>query len=551
MSFRFSKYGWLGLLVLVAAFGSLVSNSLQAVPAKEKSDKPDKEEKRRKKAAREEGTSAYKKWISEEVPYIITDEERKTFKNLSTDDEREAFIEQFWERRNPNPGTPENEFKEEYYRRIAYANEHYASGIPGWKADRGRIYIMYGPADEIDSHPSGGTYERPQEEGGGETATYPFETWRYRYIDGIGTNIILEFVDPSMSGEYHLTMDPGEKDALLHVPGAGLTMMEQMGMATKADRFTRTDGMTTGQAMGGTPESMNEFTRLDLYSKIWKPPAVKFKDMQAVVLAKLSSNLLPFDVRTDFVRITDETVLTPVTVQVAHHDLQFTNKNGVMHAVLDIYGQVNQVSGKFVTSFEDSVVLDVPEDQFQHFSETKSVYQKALPLRHGQYKVSVVVKDDTNGRMGSVDLGVHVPLYEEAKLSNSSLILADLIQPLPTNQVGSGPFVIGSTKVRPSVNRSFSRDQKMGIFLQVYNLSIDPQTHHPSVSVEYDITKDGKSILNQPEDTSKMTNSGQQVTLQKRLDLHPLQPGKYSVQIKVTDNVNKQTISPTETFEVR
>lgn len=549
MASRSTRYGRTSLLIIAVTLGGLLTHSIQATPVKK--DKSEKAEDRRKKAAQKENESAYKKWISEEVPYIITDEEKKSFKNLSTDDEREQFIESFWERRNPNPGSPENEFKEEYYRRIAYANEHYASGIPGWKTDRGRIYIMYGPADETDSHPSGGTYERPQEEGGGETSTYPFETWRYRYIDGIGTNIILEFVDPTMTGEYHLTMDPGEKDALLHVPGAGLTDMEAMGMASKTDRFTRTDGMTTGTAMGGTPESMEEFTRLDLYSKIWKPPAVKFKDMQAVVLAKLSSNLLPFDVRTDFVRITDDTVLTPITVQVANRDLQFTNKDGVMHAVLDIYGQLNQLSGKFVTSFQESIVLDVPEDQFQHYSDLKSIYQKALPLRHGQYKISLVVKDDTTGRIGTIDMGIHVPEYSEEKLDNSSLILADQIQPLPTTQVGTGPFVIGSTKVRPSVNRTFNRNQKMGIFLQVYNLGLDPKTHRADMNVVYDITKDGKTILDQPEEQSKLANSGQQTTLEKTLNLQPLQPGKYVVQIKVTDNVKKQTISPTETFEVK
>src|SRR5213595_1982792 len=190
--------------------------------------------------------SPYKKWLDEEVPYIITSEERASFRKLSTDDEREQFIEAFWERRNPSPGSPENEFKEEYYRRIAYANEHYASGIPGWKTDRGRIYIMYGPADEIDSHPSGGTYERPPEEGGGETATFPFEKWRYRYIEDVGSDIIIEFVDPTMSGEYRMTMDPSEKDALLYVPGAGLTLMEQLGLADKTDRFNRTDGTHLG-----------------------------------------------------------------------------------------------------------------------------------------------------------------------------------------------------------------------------------------------------------------------------------------------------------------
>ena len=542
------------LLVFSLGFGSLGVGTivnpapLHASPPKEKLSK---EEKRRQKAIQKEMESPYKKWLDEEVPYIITAEERASFKKLSTDDEREQFIEAFWERRNPSPGSPENEFKEEYYRRIAYANEHYASGIPGWKTDRGRIYIMYGPADEIDSHPSGGTYERPPEEGGGETSTYPFEQWRYRYIDGIGTNIILEFVDPTMTGEYRLTIDPGEKDALLHVPNAGLTQLEAMGMSSKADRFTRTDGMTLGRALGGTPESMNEFTRLDLYSKIFRPPEVKFKDLKAVVTSRLSTQLLPFDVRTDYIRVTDESVLTPITIQVANRDLQFQNKDGVMHGVLDIFAQITTPSGRYVNTIEESVVLDVPEHDFQTYVTHRSVYQKAVPLRPGLYKLSVVVKDDLNGNMGSMEQGIRVPRFGDDKLSSSSLILADLIQQIPTSQVGSGMFVIGGTKVRPSVNRTFTRDQNLGIYMQVYNLGVDPKTHKPSGQVEYDIMKDGKSILTRTEPTGQIPNASQQVTLEKVMPLTSLLPGRYTVQIKVTDDLKNQTMSPTEAFEVR
>ena len=541
------------LLVFSLGFGSLgvgtlINPPLHASPPKEKLSK---EEKRREKAIRKEMESPYKKWLDEEVPYTITSEERAAFKKLSTDDEREQFIEAFWERRNPSPGSPENEFKEEYYRRIAYANEHYASGIPGWKTDRGRIYIMYGPADEIDSHPSGGTYERPPEEGGGETSTYPFEQWRYRYIDGIGTNIILEFVDPTMTGEYRLTMDPGEKDALLHVPNAGLTQLEAMGMSSKADRFTRSDGMTLGRALGGTPESMNEFTRLDLYAKIFRPPEVKFKDLKAVVTSRLSTQLLPFDVRTDYIRVTDESVLTPVTIQVANRDLQFQNKDGVMHGVLDIFAQITTPSGRYVNTIEESVVLDVPEHDFQTYVTHRSVYQKAVPLRPGLYKLSVVVKDDLNGQMGSMEQGIRVPRFGDDKLSSSSLILADLIQQIPTSQVGSGMFVIGGTKVRPSVNRTFTRDQNLGIYMQVYNLGVDPKTHKPSGQVVYDIMKDGKSILTRTEPTGQIPNASQQVTLEKVMPLGSLLPGRYTVQIKVTDDLKNQTMSPTEAFEVR
>ena len=516
--------------------------------------KVSKEEKRRQKALRNEMETPYKKWLSEEVPYIITDQERAAFKKLATDDERESFIETFWERRNPNPTSPENEFKEEYYRRIAYANEHYASGIPGWKTDRGRIYIMYGPADEVDSHPSGGSYERPDSEGGGETSTYPFEQWRYRYIDGIGTNIILEFVDTTMTGEYHLTMDPGEKDALLHVPGAGLTMAEQMGMTgsqSKMDRFNRTDGMTTGQSMGGQTESQNEFTRLDQFAKIFRPPEVKFKDLKAVVTSRISANLLPFDARTDFIRVTDQTVLTPVTVQVSNSDLQFQNKDGVMHGVLDIFMEISSLSGHIVNTFEKTLVLDVPEHEFQLFQNHKSLWQEAIPLKPGRYKLSLVLKDDSNGHMGSEELGIVVPTFGEELLTNSSLILADQIQPLPTSQVGSGPFVIGGTKVRPSVNNQFTRDQRLGIYMQVYNLGIDDKTHKPSLDVRYEVERDGKALVDQPEDPLNLKKASQQFTVVKSMPLKGLTPGKYTVQIKVTDNIKKQTVSPTATFEVR
>src|SRR5713226_1577367 len=268
----------------------------------------EKERKRKAKQTLKELDTPYRKWLDEEVVYIIQPEERTAFLQLSTNEEREQFIEQFWQRRNPNPDLAENSFKEEHYRRIAYANERFASGIPGWKTDRGRIYIIWGPADEIESHPSGGSYDRPPEEGGGSTSTYPFEKWRYRYLEGIGNDVILEFVDPSGSGEYRLTMDPSEKDALLHVPGAGLSQLEAMGMASKTDRFSRSDGTLLPKAMGGTPVRMGEFERLELYAKVQRPP-VRFKDLEAVVSSRIVRNQIQFDYRFDFLRVTGDTVL--------------------------------------------------------------------------------------------------------------------------------------------------------------------------------------------------------------------------------------------------
>ena len=157
--------------------------------------------------------NAYKKWRDDDVKDIITAEELSAFNKLSNDMERDNFIEAFWRRRDPTPDTEENEFKEEHYRRRAYADDHFSAGVPGSKTDRGRVYIIHGPPDSVDSHPAGGPYQRPPEEGGGQTSTFPFETWRYRNLDGIGQEVEIEFVDPCMCGEYHITLDPGEKDA--------------------------------------------------------------------------------------------------------------------------------------------------------------------------------------------------------------------------------------------------------------------------------------------------------------------------------------------------
>ena len=261
----------------------------------------EKQKKQQKRNLNVELSKTYKKWLNEDVVWIITDEERAAFKQLSNDEERDNFIEAFWQRRDPTPDTEENEYKEEHYRRIAYANEHFAAGIPGWKTDRGRIYIMYGPPDENDSHPSGGSYERPIDEGGGETSTFPFEDWRYRYIEGIGQEVIIEFVDTCMCGDYHMTLDRGEKDALLYTPNAGLTLYEQMGMSSKASRFSSGGLERLGQGPNSSSLQGKEFDRLEQFAKLQAPPPVKFKDLEEIVNTKIITNLMPFDVRSDFV----------------------------------------------------------------------------------------------------------------------------------------------------------------------------------------------------------------------------------------------------------
>jgi GWxTD domain-containing protein len=510
-----------------------------------------KEQKKKARRTLKELDSQYKQWLNEDVIYIIAPEERNAFLQLETNEEREQFIEQFWLRRSNNPDLPDNDYKEEHYRRIAYTNEHFASGIPGWKTDRGRIYIMWGPADEVDSHPSGGTYDRPMEEGGGSTTTYPWEKWRYRYLEGIGENVELEFVDPSGSGEYHLTMDPSEKDALLHVPGAGLSLMESMGMASKTDRFTRSDGTNLPSTMGGTPASMDEFNRLELYAKIQKPPEVKFKDLEAIVTARIVRDQVHFNWRTDFLKVTNETVLVPVTVQVPNSQLSFQAKEGVHSATLNVFGRVSTLTGRIVQTFEEAVSRDFPDSLFQQSLKLQSIYQKAVPLRPGLYRLDLVIKDVQSGNVGVVNTRLAVPRFEDDKLETSSLILADQIEHVPAKQIGTGQFVLGSSKVRPRLEGDFTTSDKLGIYLQVYNLKSDEKTHKSSATFLYTVKKGSEQIMQFKETSAEMKQTGDQVTIERLLPLATLTPGKYTLEIDATDAISNQTISKSADFTVR
>jgi GWxTD domain-containing protein len=511
----------------------------------------DKEQKKKIKRTMKELDSNYKTWLNEDVVYIISPDERNAFLQLATNEEREQFIEQFWLRRSSNPDLPDNDFKEEHYRRIAYANEHYASGIPGWKTDRGKMYIIWGAPDEIESHPTGGTYDRPMEEGGGSTSTYPWETWRWRYLEGIGENVILEFVDPSGSGEYHMTMDPSEKDALLHVPGAGLSLLEQQGLASKSDRFTRSDGTNLPTALGGTPASMEEFNRLELFAKVQQPPAVKFKDLEAVVTARLVRDQMRFGWRTDFLKVTNDTVLVPVTVQVPNTQLSFRTKDGVHSATINIFGRVTTLTGRVVQTFEEAVSRDFPDSLFQQSLKLQSIYQKSVPLRPGLYRLDLVIKDVESGNVGVVNTRLAVPRYEDEKLEASSLILADQIEHVPAKQIGTGQFVIGSSKVRPRMDADFTTNDKLGIYMQVYNLKPDDKTHKSAATFEYTVKKGEQQIMQFKETSEEMKQTGDQITIERLLPLATLAPGKYTLQINATDSLSKQTITRTAEFSVK
>lgn len=496
---------------------------------------------------------AYKDWVNKDVNLIITQEEKKAFNKLTTDEERENFITQFWARRDPDPDTEENEYREQYYERIAYANEHFASGIPGWKTDRGKIYITWGKPDSIESHPSGGSYDRPSYEGGGSTTTYPFETWFYRHLDNVGDGVEIEFVDPTGTGEYRIARSPNEKDALATVPGAGLTLSEQLGLSDKSDRVAG-NGYQTANGYFQGREQDSPFRRLELITNLQRPPQVKYADLESSLgngdSPIIGEDPLNFDLRVDFFRQSDDRVITAFTIQASNKDLVFEDVGGFQTARLNIFGRIQSVAGKRSGIFEDPVTTTATVEELSDVKDRKSAYQKALALAPGTYKVAVVVRDVVSGKKGVIQKGFTVPKYDAEKLSTSTLVLASRLYTLNDREIG-GQFAIGDKKVIPNVSGVYKRGQELGIYLQVYNAGIDQTTLRPSVDVEYVLMKGGKEVGKQPENWAGMSDAGQRLTLARLVQTQPLTPGDYEIRVNIKDHVTGQSLSPSEKFTVK
>ncbi len=490
---------------------------------------------------------AYKKWRNTDVAYIITKEEKRAFDALTTDEERENFIENFWRRRDPNPDTEENEYREEYYERIAYANQHYTSGIPGWKTDRGRIYIAWGKPDSIEAHPSGGSYDRPSYEGGGSTTTYPFEIWFYRHLDNVGDGVEIEFVDPTGTGEYRIARNANEKDALLMVPGAGMTTAEQLGLSDKGDRISGIGQTTFGR------EQDSPFRRLELISNLQRPPQVKFGDLQSIAGGDsgllFDKDPLQFELRVDFFRQSDDRVIAAFTVQTDNKALTFESLGGLPTARMNIFGRITAVSGKRSGIFEDSVTTSSTSAELAEMRDKKSIYQKAVALTPGTYRVDVVVRDVNTGNRGIVNQGFTVPRYDEKKLSTSTMILASKMRSTNERDIG-GMFVIGNAKVIPNLSGEYKQGQDVGVYMQVYNAGIDQTTLRPAVDVDYVLVKNGKEVFRQPEDWSGLSDSGQRLTLARLLPTQGLPTGEYELKILTKDRVGGQVIENKSKFTI-
>jgi hypothetical protein len=310
-----------------------------------------------------------------------------------------------------------------------------------------------------------------------------------------------------------------------------------------------------------TMNQSKQFDRLNTYAKLMAAPEIKFKDLEAYMVSSkiLTGPPFLFDVRTDYVKVTNDTVLVPITLQIRNKDITFQNKDGVATGTVNILGRISNLNHRVLFTFEEPVMVQVPSELLGRMQNNASVYWKSFPLRPGLYKLDIVIKDVNNAdHIGRWQRSINVPKYDDDRLAASSLILADQMERVPSKDIGAGNFVIGNTRIRPRVSSggtqpvTFHRSQNLNFWMQVYNLGIDEKSKQNGAKIEYEVTNTGTNqvLLNSEELTSKTSPNSDQVTLERSMPLASLDPGKYKITIKVDDGITKQQIAESAPFVV-
>jgi len=325
----------------------------------------------------------YRYWLTEDAAYIIAPEERCAFLQLRSDEEREIFVEQFWHRRRSDPESLENPFLEEHYRRIVFANNKFGTDLPGWQTDRGHMYIRYGPPDELVSHPAGETAWRPPK-GAPDSVKYSWENWHYKYVEGLGENADVEFVDVAGSGKYLLRIGPKDKNASIFEP------YHNIGRDDPA------------------PASPKE-VRLDSYIGAWPVPRIRFKDLEAMATAKLIRNQVCFGHRIRFVQATHASTMVTIAVDLPEDQSSAAVKDPKSAGVYEIFGRITRPgtpTGWVVSTFERRINGDEPGRENLNRETT-------VPLKPGHYDLALVVKAIDSGNTGVSYTTFEVPGFDE------------------------------------------------------------------------------------------------------------------------------------------
>ena len=496
----------------------------------------------------EQETRYYQKWLNEDVLYIISPEEQKVFEELTTPREKYHFIEQFWRRRDNDPRTAFNEFKEEHYRRIAYTNERFSSGKRGWKTDRGRVYIIHGPPDETTYH-QGGSYVTSVPEGGNTITAWPFESWRYRYLPDIGQNVELEFVDKSGTGEFTLAVNQYEKYNMAHLHGQGRAATDLFGKMLEQGRW---DTRRLELRSPGPHVQAKAFDRILDQFEVLRPPQLHFTDLVGAVDTRIHYSEIPFQVSSHWFLVTAGRFLAAVTLSIGHDQLEFQGEGkGHESANVQLYGRAVDLTGKVAYQFEDLLTAVRPSGTT---GTGRMLFQRYVPLTQGRFKLQLIAKDTHSGKLGSAEKLLLLPEVPENVLTLSPVVLADLIRRSEPEEFPPDPFVtMNRLKIYPNVDHVVSRDRALGVYFEIYNSSRDASDEQPDLDLRFRIERRGERV-SAPFHTMPLESLsvlGDRLICVRAIRVRVLPPDRYVLTVEVRDRISGQEAVAKGRFALR
>jgi GWxTD domain-containing protein len=480
-------------------------------------------------------------WLEEIASYIITKSEREVFKSLTASDERVQFIEGFWRRRDPTPETPENEYQTEHYRRLAYVNKFFGSGRPGFRTDMGRMYILLGPPDIIDSDPMGRQMHQ-----------YPTEVWIYRRPahPRLPPNMEIAFVDKYLTGEYELTFNllkdadaTRQLEALMDEPYHDAATISEM----RAWNFGRTGTVHYGEA------GLHELERINELALVSQIPERQLQPLAAEVRSRFSfgGGALEGERRVEFYRANDGLVTVPVTIRIPYKDFTFLEKPDQVESRIDVFGRILDADGGVIDEFDRQETLAVPRDQIERLSKEFLLYQLIFQSPPGEYQLELALRDNASNTVRTAAETLRVPDFSRPSLFLSSVVLADQIVKLdPPPPAGKKePFQFGEFEAVPNFTRTFSSRGALNVYFEAYNLAVDEQGKN-SLKLSYRFERDAARYREVPAAYLYPTDQRQR-SIMSAIPLKDFTPGEYAVVITLTDEVAGESATIRESFLVK
>jgi GWxTD domain-containing protein len=468
------------------------------------------------------------RWADEYVSYIITDSERRVFSSLPTSDEKLVFIESFWERRDPTPETPENEFREQYAARFGYANAQFRAGRPGWKTDRGRIFILLGPPSYIDRNPMGRT-----------STERPSEVWTYMSLKhpDLPSSLEVGFVDFFGTGDLEIVADLDAANLRNQGLAPAYSDLEYFGLRRSHPVEYLADGATRSLDEGSMASERFNFLQ-DLRSAE-SPLEARPQPLSAIVGAKVSFAELPFDLTTQVF-----SSRIPVALAVRYDDLAALRRAGRDSFSLDIFAELRGSDGKVVDQLDRQLNFNLAPEEMTS-DALRYFFSFSAPA--GSYELQFVVRDNVRQSVGTHEETVVVRGPAEA-LSVSSLILADAVDRRSSDDAEEEPFTFGEVRVVPNPARTFRRGEPMYVYFQAYGLGL--QEGRNSLRVAYTFARAGQALWN-PSEINLLPTEKTERGIFTSFDTTRFPAGEYTLLVEAEDMVRGQESSREVSFRIQ